>query len=244
MVTVGSHNYLLADETSDIDKKLFVLPEFDDLYNMELFSVPDVITQTVDYAVHDIRKLPKLLWGANIAYIEVLFSNYICSPYYDVMPDEINQLYGAKNRIARMNLFKMFESCMGGQYQRMCNLKKGTGNTQHLIEKFGYCTKQACHAYRNIDVLIRYADTDFTDFGKAIRYDVPGEAKTIMDIKQGRVTEKDFRDLMDDMRIKAMKLRDKYKSIPPNEECLAKINSLVRALVKGNVVVGEYRCLN
>jgi hypothetical protein len=238
MVTVGSHNYLLADATSDIDKKLFVLPEFDDLYNMELFSMPDVITPTVDYAVNDIRKLPKLLWGSNIAYIEVLFSNDICSPYYAVMPDELNQLYGAKNRIARMNLPKLFDSCMGGQYQRMGDLKKGTVSTQHLIAKFGYCTKQACHAYRNIDVLIRYADTDFTDFGKAIRYDVPGEAKTLMDIKQGRVAEKDFRHLMDDMRIKAMKLRDKYKSKPVDEECLSMLISLVKSLVKEHIVGG------
>jgi hypothetical protein len=238
MVTVGSHNYLLADETSDIDKKLFVLPEFDDLYNMELFSMPDVITPTVDYAVNDIRKLPKLLWGSNIAYIEVLFSNDVCSPYYGVMPDELNKLFGVRNRIARMNLFKMFESCMGGQYQRMCNLKKGTANTQHLIEKFGYCTKQACHAYRNIDVLIRYAENGFKDFGKAIRYDIPGESKIIMDIKQGRVAEQDFHDLMDDKRVQAMKLRDEYKSKPIDEECLSIINGLIKSLVKEHIVGG------
>jgi hypothetical protein len=154
------------------------------------------------------------------------------------MPSELNDLFSMKNRIARMNLFKMFESCMGGQYQRMGNLKKGTANTQHLIAKFGYCTKQACHAYRNIEVLIRYAENGFKDFGKAIRYDIPGESKTIMDIKQGRVAEQDFHDLMDDKRVQAMKLRDEYKSKPVDEECLSIINGIIKSLVKEHIVGG------
>ena len=59
-VIVGSHNYNLTTENSDKDYKLFILPEFEDLYSGNLFSTPNVVSSTMDYDIHDIRQLPKL----------------------------------------------------------------------------------------------------------------------------------------------------------------------------------------
>lgn len=70
---VGSHNYNLNTETSDKDYKFFVFPTFEDLYKNTKY-VKSIVSDSVDYTVHDIRELPKLLWKGNINFLEVLVS--------------------------------------------------------------------------------------------------------------------------------------------------------------------------
>lgn len=71
---VGSHNYNLADENSDKDYKMFVLPTFEDLYKGKMYS-KQIIGETEDLDVHDIRKIVNLFYKSNINFIEVLFTN-------------------------------------------------------------------------------------------------------------------------------------------------------------------------
>ena len=73
---VGSHNYNLNTETSDKDYKYFVLPTFEDIYYNKTIS-KNVVSEDVDYTVHDIRKLPMLWWKTNINFVEPLFSREV-----------------------------------------------------------------------------------------------------------------------------------------------------------------------
>lgn len=68
---VGSHNYNLNTEHSDLDYKYFVFPTFDDLYYKKEIAKSKT-SDYLDYEVHDIRKLSQLWWKANINFIEVL----------------------------------------------------------------------------------------------------------------------------------------------------------------------------
>lgn len=69
----GSQNYHLDDEQSDKDYKLFVAPEFIDLYNRkDKFELPDSFTE--HFSVMDIRKYDSLLRKGNVNAVEYLFS--------------------------------------------------------------------------------------------------------------------------------------------------------------------------
>lgn len=167
---VGSHNYNLNDESSDKDYKVFVSPTFDDLYFGDMYH-NSVITETVDYDYHDIRKLPELFWKANVNFLEVLFSEQI-----EISDDNkadtkaiLRAIFTwARNDLAKMNLPYLYKSCIGMHITKKKQIDKGTSGTQYLVEQFGYDTKQAMHSVRILDFLKRFADSEFNDFKSAI----------------------------------------------------------------------------
>lgn len=237
---MGSHNYLLNDKDSDRDYKLFIMPEFDDLYDNALFTTPNIVTKELDYDIHDIRKLPRLAWKANINYIEGLFSTDVESDFGVELPYEIVELFKMNERIAHMNLPKFFDACIGTYNQKMLLLNTGTESTQELVAKFGYDTKQACHAFRNLDILVRYAATDFESFEDALRYGTNvGFRDLVLDIKHGKLTRKEFLSVANTHKNTAEALKEKYKSQPVDEECLKLMNDLVRQLVRKYIVECE-----
>ena len=69
----------------------------------------------------------------------------------------------------KMNLKYLYDACIGMHYNKMKYLEKGTEGTKHLVEKYGYDTKQAVHAWRILDFLRAFADNEFTDFIKTIK---------------------------------------------------------------------------
>lgn len=73
---VGSVNYNLHTETSDMDYKVFVIPSFDDLYFSRVYS-ESISTEEEDLEIHDIRKLDKMLYKSNVNFLEILFSEEI-----------------------------------------------------------------------------------------------------------------------------------------------------------------------
>lgn len=160
---VGSHNYNLNDETSDKDWKYFVLPTFDDLYEGKMFSTSKVGTEE-DYDVHDIRKLGDLFWKANVNFLEVLYSKEF---EFGKIIDErqslklgdiwlIQEIFELRESIVTMNLPYLYSACKGMYHEKMKRLTKGTEGTQHLVDKYGYDTKQALHAYRILDFIVRF----------------------------------------------------------------------------------------
>lgn len=71
----GSQNYNLADEKSDIDVKVFVMPNFVDIY----YSTKVSETYETKYGkaeVKDIRLLVDLIKKMNPTYLEILATNY------------------------------------------------------------------------------------------------------------------------------------------------------------------------
>lgn len=231
---VGSRNYDLTipDPPPDYDFKLFVLPTFNDLYSNELYSTPNIVTKTVDYDIHDLRQLPMLLFKANINYLEVLFSEYTVYPKagYD-----LKELVAMRDDIARMSLKRFYDSCIGTHIQKMNLLLKGTESTQPLVDKFGYDTKQASHAWRVLDAIERFSETDFTDFNHAIKYKDGPDKSNILNIKQGALTLDEFRYAVKIKLENTKKHADKYNVIS-DTETVNKVKRIVKDIVQRSVM--------
>lgn len=213
---VGSHNYNLNTPESDMDYKIFVCPTFDDLYTGNSHS-ESIIGHDADFDFHDIRKMDNLLYKANVNFLEVLFSQSVMiNP--QLQPDtkkQVEELFNMKHDIAKMNLPYLYHACIGMHHNKMKYLEKGTSGTQHLVDKFGFDTKQALHAYRILDFLERFAQNEFSDFGQAIYYDGHGryEGKsrdTLLAIKCGCFSQGEFEHMVN---TKLERVQDRHKSI-------------------------------
>jgi predicted nucleotidyltransferase len=183
---VGSHNYNLNTATSDKDYKYFVYPTFEDLYHGKRFSTASQ-SDTLDYDVHDIRQLADLLWKANLNFIEVLFS-------VDMVYDpRLRSVFMNRDAYATMNLPYFANATYGMHLMKMRDLHKGTAKTQILVDRFGYDTKQACHALRCLYMLDRLASG--MSMGEALWFDDGCfEHNNLLDIKFGRWTEEHFQE--------------------------------------------------
>ena len=233
-VLTGSHNYNMNTPESDKDYKIFVLPTFDDLYHGKEFSTSHV-GETEDYDVHDIRKVSHLWWKANINFVEVLFSSesYVNQKLKPKTKNIINVIFQHKNEIARMNLPYLHDACIGMHLNKKGQVSKGTAGTQHLVDKFGYDTKQAMHSLRVLDFLKRFSSNGFTDFKKAIWYDDEFLDKNwLLAIKNGRLTKDEYLTLAELFLIEVKKLEEIYKGRKPNEETREHLLRLVKDMVK------------
>lgn len=231
---VGSHNYNLNVEESDYDYSTFMLPNFDDLYFGKQVSIKPNITEDQDNTYYDIRKLGQLLWKSNINYIEVLFSEHIKLnldlPYWT--KPYLDKLFNMKEDIARMNLKRLYDSCLGTKYTKMKMLNKGSESSKYLVEKYGYDTKAAMTAYRNLDFLIRYADNGFTDFKKAIWYRDNEEVREfLLKIRDGHFKKDDIVNLIEE---KEIFVKERYEALytkEPNEKTLEELNNTLKKII-------------
>lgn len=227
---VGSTNYNLNRKESDKDYKVFVAPSFEDLYNNKYFN-DCIITETMDLDIHDIRKLPKLLSKSNISFLELLFSDEVifdCSPEVKGL---INQIFEMKDKIATMNLPNLFNSCIGMYHSRVKNLEKATEGTKHLVEKYGYNTKEALHIIRTLRVIIKFANQGFKDFKSAIYY-TDEERQYLFDIKDGLYQLEEFKKIADCLYQDIIsKYEDTYKSQKINTEVEDKLTYIVKEIV-------------
>lgn len=233
---VGSHNYNLSTPESDTDYKMFVMPTFDDLYLGKSFNTSKV-TPTVDTDVHDVRRLSDLFWKANLNFIEVLYTINTKYPfeYYNF----VTFLKDHRQELVTMNLPYLFNACHGMYCQKMAKLLKGTEGTQHLVDKYGYDTKQALHAYRVLDFIRRFRDCDW-NFKEAIRYKDTGvrERDFMLSIKHGEWEYDDFREMISSTCDIAMNYEKYYKEVSPKEEVKAMLDYEIKYLVKGNFMGG------
>jgi len=229
---VGSHNYGLANKDSDRDYKVFVAPTFEELYKGKYFS-KDIITATEDNSIHDIRKLPELFFKSNLNYLETLASNDL---FIADDNEELREIYGLRKEIFKMNLPKLFNSCFGMYKQKMMLLNKGTEGTQHLVDLFGYDTKQATHAHRQERFLVDFEATNFEDFEGAIRF--AGKELELMEaIRHGRIEQETFELFANEyLENKVTPLREKYYSYEPNHELKEYLDQLIMKLVKRKVL--------
>ena len=251
---VGSHNYNLNDETSDKDYKYFVLPTFDDLYTGKMFSQSKV-GMKYDYGVHDIRKLVDLFWKANINFIEVLYSKEIqlarVVHYMKVEsgagktiftePKSIdfkypimNDIFDMRHELVTMNLPYLFKACKGMYFEKLKRLEKGTEGTQGLVDKFGYDTKQALHAYRVMNFCVRFLQSDW-DFNAAFRYG-DKRKEELLNIKYGIYSLEEIKEFLDEYYQNVfIKIEPEYERMRPNETTRDTLYSLVKTLVKENL---------
>ncbi|MCR4362036.1 nucleotidyltransferase domain-containing protein [Bacillus subtilis] len=229
---VGSHNYNLANEESDKDYKVFVTPTFDDLYESKKFS-KQIIGESEDNDIKDIRKLIELLFKANVNYLEVLASNEIIVPENN---PEIEEIIKLKKEIFKMNLPYLYNACKGMYFNKMKLLDKGTEGTQHLVEKYGYDTKQALHAYRTMKVIVDFAETDFQDFEGAIRYN-GNDLDFMMEVRNGFFKKEVFENFANHFYESTFThLANRYTEQSVNLELKEYLEHLVMKLVKDNML--------
>lgn len=179
---VGSYSANLNTPASDKDYKYFVAPSFDDLYTGKMFATASV-SDTLDYDVHDIRKLANLLWKSNLNFIGALF-------HMEYIDDGLFWLHDHADELASMNLPYLYSATMGMHFEKMSTLLKGTGNTQVLIEKYGFDTKQGCHALRCLLVLRRISEG--MRVREALWFD-GADREALMNVKNGKVSLDQFK---------------------------------------------------
>ncbi|MCR8994736.1 nucleotidyltransferase domain-containing protein [Brevibacillus laterosporus] len=224
---VGSHNYGLATPESDKDYKVFVLPTFDDLYHGKMYAKG--IVGAEDHDVHDIRKAVNLWWKSNLNFLEVLYSKQLNS-----YSQEIRTILEMKKEIVRMNLPYLYNACKGMHFEKMKRLDKATEGTEHLVEKYGYNTKEALHAYRILDFPTRFAFTDFEDFEWAMTYKGI-TAQRMLDIKHGEYTREQYEELVARKYAHFEKFAEVYRSMVPNEEIKQEMESLIYKMILKNI---------
>lgn len=223
---VGSWASNLNTPESDEDWKHFVAPTFDDLYSGKMFATASVST-TLDFDVHDIRKLSELLWKANLNFISVLFGHKtFCVP-------ELQWIFDNADSFAVMNLPYFYNATMGMHFEKMSTLLKGTGNTQTLIDRWGYDTKQACHALRCLFVLRRFKDCG--NMRDALWFD-GNERDVLIGVKSGNLTLSEFKEyvtLWGEMHNPAIK--EWYKACLPNEEAKDMLDNGIKGFIRANI---------
>jgi uncharacterized protein len=244
---VGSHNYNLNTNeliyggrqdpikfpASDKDFKVFVFPTFEDLYKGKSYS-HQVIGEKEDLDIHDVRKLSDLFFKSNINFIEVLYSTEM-SYQEDLTQRQkelLSKLFHMRDDIVRMNLPHLFNACGGMHLNKMKLLRKGTEGTQHLVEAFGYDTKQALHAYRVLNFIDRFAQTEFKDFVWAMKY-YGQEREFMLEIKHGFFEVEHYENFVSfyhDSKFKTLK--EKYHSVKPNLELKEEVENIIMELIR------------
>lgn len=241
---VGSHNYNLDTPESDRDYKVFVAPTFEDLYEGKSYSNSDIGAEA-DHDIHDIRKLERLLYKSNVNFMEILFSEdlQIAEDASDNTKMLLENLIDIKDDIARMNLPYLYHACIGMYHNKMKYLEKGTSGTMHLVEKYGYDTKQALHSYRILDFLIRFMNSGFNDFKWAITYSgirprlsnlfELSDREMMLNIKNGEYTLGGFKKIVEDkLKFVEEKFKPSYMKHNVNEETNDKLKNTIRDIVK------------
>lgn len=232
---VGSHNYNLNTAESDRDYKVFVIPTFNDLYSGEKFS-KSYVSDTEDYDVHDVRKVSDLWWKSNINFAEILYSEEIIinKNLSRGTKKLVQDIFNMKDRIVTMNLPYLYNACIGMHKNKMSTLEKGTEGTMHLIEQFGWDTKQGLHAYRVLDFLDRFSDNNFTDFKRAIWYcDGSIGKETLLEIKNGIYSIGEYRLMVNNKLIFVeCACGPLYKTRKANEETNSELVEIIKEIIR------------
>lgn len=221
----GSRNYHLNNETSDHDFKIFTYPDFDDLYSNIYFHESNQ-TPTIDYSIHDVRKLPRFLAKADIGFLEVMYSE-------DIRADDLisNFIQRYKGEITVSNLPRMFSACYHTSEEKESGLFQGTITTKPLIEIYGYNTKEALHAYRNLDFLCRFHATEFQDFKAALKYNEQ-DKKLLLDIRNGKYTIDEYREMLYTRRRDTEQIQEAYEDSPVNFNAIELLTTLIKESVR------------
>jgi predicted nucleotidyltransferase len=225
---VGSRNYGLHTESSDHDLIAFVIPALEDMYGRDEYF-REIKGDDYEIRVHDLRKLPDLLCKSNPAYTEILFSrnNFMDGDMYTL-------LYENRERIAGMNLPYLYNSSVGMFLNKMKYLERGSGATQHLVERYGYDTKQAMHAYRLLSILQWFMDRG--SFEKAIRYDdnVAGKERKelLLEIRNGKFTLNEMKEMLENhLKVTEEKYKEKYLKTETDKEMTERVRTGVKDFI-------------
>lgn len=227
---VGSRNYNLDDSLSDLDYKVYVLPTKEDLYFGTRFQ--ESVVGEVDFVVQDVRDLEKVLNGANLNNLQVLFSK-------DLQTDEAEllELVRMREEIARMTLPYLFSTNFGSVKTILKSFEKGTESTRMLVEKYGYSTKSFMSAVRLMDFLNRYHANGFSSFEEALTYS-DSERRFMLGMKHGSHTKTDALTYLKELEVRTKALESVYKGQTINKETQKSVHNFLMALLNKHLKNG------
>lgn len=188
----GSMNYNLWDEESDVDTKLLMIPTAYDLFlDKKHLNKVEIMDNGEHCTVKDFRDYFKIIYKANINFLEIL-----CTEYYVVNPQyKIYWEYLRKHcdDIANLNPQKLIFSSLGMAMEKAKKICHDSPANHELIEKYGYVAKELQHIMRLYLFVKRYL-VDGAPFSQAIwvdGYDSFGKESMyrdeMMDIKRYRI---------------------------------------------------------
>ena len=224
---VGSHNYNFNTSQSDMDYKYFVWPTFDDLYSGKEYH-KEVVTDTEDYTVHDIRKLPSLLWKANLNFIEILYSKDLTGN-----TTLLSYVERHKEELATMNMPRLYAAAMGMSYEKEKLMTKDSPARHTAILKYGFDPKSAHHAIRVINFLIRYKQT--RSIADAFWYE-DGSKSYLAQVKKGVFALDEIKEKLDSCRNTAiLTCEEFFTDKPQNKEAFDSFNEFIKTSIYARI---------
>lgn len=128
---VGSHNYGLASEDSDIDLRIGYYPSFKQFYSGK-FTTPKFKVENVEGAISPIHHLVQHTLKANMNFVELWLTEYV------KMDEDLLPIKYLLNKIIPMNAIRFVAANRGMAHE--CNKK--------MINSKKYDAKIASHALR------------------------------------------------------------------------------------------------
>lgn len=143
----GSHNYNLATKNSDIDSKLLLIPNLDNLIWNKSANYLHVMSDNGEHVeVKDIRHYMATILKQNINFVETLFAKELrCNGRYE---HEWAALVSMRESIARYNPVAAIDCMLGMARQKQIQMTKISDGRAANIKKFGYDTKSFHHCMR------------------------------------------------------------------------------------------------
>jgi predicted nucleotidyltransferase len=180
----GSQNYGLEiyteEYTSDIDVKVFIMPNFKDLYyNRQYSKTLDTPYGLAD--IKDIRMFPELIKKANPTYIELMFAVHSITTGPILFEDIREKIVDEKKPV-------LYRASYSMAVQKMKALKHPYPTVIDKIERYGYDPKQLHHIVR-LYFLLEALDLGMT-YNEAL-HPTGDKHKFLMDIKLGKYNEEE-----------------------------------------------------
>ena len=144
----GSQNYGMADEESDIDSKVLLIPSLNDMVlNKKAISHTSEMPNNKEHVdCKDIRDYFKIFRKSNINFVEILFTDYwiVNHKYSDLW---LSLRLRAED-LARINPYAAVCCIQGMAHEKRHALCHEYPSRISQIEKFGYDPKQLAHLIR------------------------------------------------------------------------------------------------
>lgn len=237
----GSQNYNLdiyeKDYMSDVDTKCIVIPKLDDLIkgNSMVSKKYDFEGEQID--VKDIRVMMEMWKKQNQSYLEILFTKYkIINPKYK---SYVSKIIDMKDDIVKMNPPQLARCIKGMSGEKVVALEHEYPATISKIEKFGYDPKQLASIIR-LTHLIENIFVNGMSFDKAILYDDIELRQYMIDIKKGKATLEEARELSKIYDTKTSAIKDdvvaEYGKDNFNSEIANSLANAVYELVKFGII--------
>lgn len=188
----GSYLYGTNVPTSDVDTRGVFVPT-KEYYLGFLMVVEQVEDKKTDTVYYDLKKFLKLALNNNPTMLEMLFV-----PHYNVlyfMP-EWYRITSYREKFLSKKVKHTFLGYAHAQFQKMTASGKGKNVTrQTLMDEFGYDTKFAMHVVRLLKEGEELLTTGHLTFPRP-------EAEFLREVRAGKYTLDEMKDLVKDMESK------------------------------------------